>query len=224
MSKQVLLIEDDHELGAQVRSCLGQAGYGTHWLQTGRLLRSEDLRDFDLVILDIMLPGVFGLDILKALRNVSDLPVLVLSARNETSDKVRALKLGADDYLTKPFWPEELLERVRARLRRPSLDRQRRVESVGDVRIDCEGREVFVRGERVELTRSEFDVLALLAERPGAAVTRRALMTRVVSSERDASERALDVHVSRIRKKLGTDDVVETVRGIGYRLKIRDSA
>jgi two-component system response regulator MtrA len=143
--------------------------------------------------------------------------VLILSARDGTADKIRALKLGADDYLTKPFWPEELIERVRARLRRPTLVRADVVE-VGALRIDRVRHEVQVAGERVALTRVEFDFLAALAQRPGAAVTRQWLVEHVLTSERDGSERTLDVHVSRLRKKLGPGIPIETVWGIGYRL------
>ena len=115
----------------------------------------ETLPDVDLVVLDLMLPGAYGMDLLKQLREHSVVPVLVLSARNDTADKVRALKLGADDYLTKPFWPEELLERVRARLRRPTMARER-VVTVGPLRLDLEGREVSLNGVAVDLTPVEF--------------------------------------------------------------------
>jgi two-component system response regulator MtrA len=165
-----------------------------------------------------MLPGVYGMDVLKQIRASSDVPVLVLSARVETADKIRALKLGADDYLTKPFWPEELVERVRARLRRPALERAAGT-TIGNLFVDLSRREVLVDQERVELTRSEFELLAQLAAQPGAAITRRALAERVLDPDRDASERTLDVHVSRLRKKLGSGVVIETVWGIGYRLR-----
>jgi len=186
-------------------------------------LTSAELASVELVVLDLMLPGTHGLDILKQLRNLSDVPVLVLSARNETSDKVRALKLGADDYMTKPFWPEELVERVRARLRRPTLERVDGVVDVGAVRIDRAERTVALDGKRIELTRVEFDLLAMLAERVGSAVTRRSLADRVLDPEREGDERTLDVHISRLRKKLGPDAVIETVWGIGYRLATRQA-
>src|SRR5690348_5548395 len=109
-----------------------------------------------------MLPGAYGLDVLKAMRKDADVPVLVLSARNDTSDKVRSLQLGADDYVTKPFWPEELVARVRARLRRPTLEREGALQ-VGDLSIDADARRVLVSGESVELTRVEMGVLAALA-------------------------------------------------------------
>ncbi|HWL87072.1 MAG TPA: response regulator transcription factor [Polyangiaceae bacterium] len=217
MVRRVLLVEDDHELGAQIVQRLRDNGYEPVWWKEGRKVHEDDLRGFDLVIVDLMLPGVYGMDMLKDMRGRSDVPVLVLSARNAASDKVRALQLGADDYMTKPFWPEELIERVRARLRRPALERGDVVE-VGALRIDRARREVQVKGERVELTRVEFEFLSALAERPGEAMTRRWLAERALDPERDGHERTLDVHVSRLRKKLGSGAFVETVWGIGYRL------
>lgn len=217
MSKRLLIIEDDPKLGEQLIQHLSKAGFTTTWWKEGRLLEDEERQSFDLVVVDLMLPGVYGFEILKDLRATSEVPVVVLSARNETSDKVRALKLGADDYITKPFWPEELVERVRARLRRPILERNAGVQ-IGALRIDRERREVLVDGAPIEMTRVEFDLLSVLAERPGAAVTRRSLVERVLDGSRDGDERTLDVHVSRIRKKLGPATFVETVWGIGYRL------
>lgn len=220
MPKRILVIEDDTALGTQVVARLLDAGYDPIWWKEGRRVRSkEDLPDVELVLLDIMLPGTYGLDILKDLRVHSDVPVLVLSARNDTSDKVRALKLGADDYMTKPFWPEELVERVAARLRRPILSRFDCIE-VGVLRIDRARREVTVRGETMTLSRLEFDLLLVLAERPGVAVTRKIIADRALDPENESAERNLDVYISRLRKKLGADVAIETVWGIGYRLVV----
>jgi two-component system response regulator MtrA len=218
VSQRILIIEDDHKLGLQILERLRSAGYAPQWLDEGRLLSRTELDTYGLVILDLMLPGIYGMDVLKDLRAQSDVPVLVLSARIETSDKIRALKLGADDYITKPFWPEELIERVRARLRRPTLARGAGIE-IGNLFIDTNRRDVLVDKQRVELTRSEFDVLALLAEQPGVAITRRALAERALASDRDSCERTLDVHISRLRRKLGPRVGIETVWGIGYRLR-----
>ena len=219
MSRRLLIVEDDEELGAQIVARLQAAGFEPTWWKEGRRLTQDELPKVELVVLDLMLPGMYGMDMLKDLREHSEVPVLVLSARNDTADKVRALQLGADDYMTKPFWPEELVERVRARLRRPKLERSDVLE-VGILRIDRARREVSVRGERVEVTRVEFDFLLALAERPGEAVTRRWLAERVLDPDRNGDERTLDVHVSRLRKKLGREAIVETVWGIGYRLGV----
>jgi DNA-binding response OmpR family regulator len=217
MPPQVLLLEDDEQLGAQIARHLEAAGLQCSWRKDGARLTSDELRDVALVVLDLMLPTLHGFDVLKHLRAFSDVPVLVLSARNDTPDKIRSLKLGADDYMTKPFWPEELVERVRARLRRPVLERDSALQ-LGALCIDKQRREVTLARKPVALTRLEFDLLLILAERAGAAVTRRALVERVLDPERDGDERTLDVHVSRLRKKLGSP-LIETVWGIGYRLR-----
>lgn len=217
VSKRILIIEDDAALGAQVVKRLKDAGYDPIWWKEGRRLFPGDLPDVELVLLDLMLPGTYGMDMLKDLRVHSDVPVLVLSARNDTSDKVRALKLGADDYMTKPFWPEELLERVAARLRRPILSRTDCIE-VGTLRIDRSRRVVTVNGESISLSRLEFDLLLVLAERPDMALTRKIITERALDPENDGAERNLDVYVSRLRKKLGSSVTLETVWGIGYRL------
>ena len=152
------------------------------------------------------------------------MPVLVLSARNEAASKVRALELGADDYMTKPFWPEELVARVGARLRRPALARGGPVRA-GPLSVDLEARRVEVDGAPVDLTRAEFDLLAALARRPGAAVSRDWLLEHVLDPDRSATVRTLDVHFSRIRRKLGgAADRIATVWGVGYRLETGDRA
>lgn len=219
MAQRVLLVEDDERLGRQVVDCLRRGGFEPTWVQDGAEAMALSPEPFALLVLDLMLPGAHGLDVLKHLRRDSDVPVLVLSARNDTLDKVRALELGADDYLTKPFWPEELLARVQARLRRPAL--QREAESVfGELSLDLAGRRAAVAGQEVELTRVEFDLLAALARRPGAAVSRAWLVEHVLDPEREGTERTLDVHVSRLRRKLGpAGRRVATVWGVGYRLE-----
>ena len=214
----VLLIEDDEALGRQVVKHLEEAGFSAVWWRRGRIIDASDYREIALVILDLMLPGVAGLDILRQLRKDSDVPVLVLSAREDSKDKVRALQLGADDYVTKPFWPEELIERVRARLRRFVMDRSSQVK-LGGLSIDGAKREVTVDGERLDLTRVELDLLLALVHRVGEPVSRKWLLANVLDPEKEATERTLDVHISRLRKKLGDTTAIETVWGIGYRLR-----
>jgi two-component system response regulator MtrA len=220
MLGRVLLVEDDPNLGAMVRTHLERAGYSVAWARDGDVAIAEAPDDYDLVVLDLMLPGAYGLDVLKHLRRRSGVPVLVLSARNETPDKVRALQLGADDYVTKPFWPEELLARVRARLRRPRLEPGDTIRA-GPFVLDVAGRRAQVDGRTCELTRVEFDFLVALARRPGAAVARADLAEEVLDAERHGGERTLDVHASRLRKKLGEHGRhVRTAWGIGYRLDL----
>jgi len=215
MVDRILLVEDDEKLGAQIVEHLEGASLVVRWLKDGDEARGADLEFISLVILDLMLPGTYGMDLLKIYRERSDVPVLILSARNETADKVRGLQLGADDYVTKPFWPEELVARVTARLRRPVMSRGDSL-TVGPFELDTGARRVEVGGERVDLTPTEYDVLEALARRPDNAITRAALATAALDQ---GYERTLDVHVSRLRKKLGEHAKhIETVWGIGYRL------
>jgi len=219
MPHRILLVEDDENLGRQIVEVLRAADFDPTWLKNGDDALLASPNDYQLLILDLMLPGAYGLDVLKSFRVESDVPVLILSARNDTEDKVRALRLGADDFVTKPFWPEELLARVHARLRRPVLQRQGVIQS-GELAIDVAGRRVLVGEHPVELTRVEFDLLAALAKRPGAAVPRSWLAEHVLDPEREGTERTLDVHISRLRKKLGESGKrVATVWGVGYRLE-----
>ena len=219
MCPRILLVEDDRRLGEQVVETLKAAGHEVVWLRDGDAAMRTSPVGFDLAILNLMLPGAYGLDVLKQLRKTSALPVLVLSAVQATPDKVRALALGADDFVSKPFWPEELLARIEARLRRPEMRRGGRVE-VGRLVLDLDGRTATVDGEAVTLTRLEFDLLAALARKSGAAVSRAWLVDHVRDGERDGADRTLDVHVSRIRRKLGgAARQLSTVWGVGYRLE-----
>jgi DNA-binding response OmpR family regulator len=223
MADKILIVEDDEKLGAQICESLRRSGYESVWVRTGEEAMRLSPGDYGLLVLDLMLPGAHGLDVLKRLRDRSDLPVLILSARNETTDKVRAFGLGADDYVTKPFWPEELLARVRARLRRPLLARSGVIE-LGILTVDLTARRITVAGKSVELTRVEFDLLAALARRPGAAIARVWLVEHVLDPEREGGERTLDVHVSRLRRKLGPcARWIATVWGVGYRLEVPET-
>ena len=146
MTDRILLVEDDVELGRQLTAHLQRKGFAVTWLEDGDRAMVEDPTQYALIVLDLMLPGAYGLDVLKAARTTAEVPVLILSARNETSDKVRALELGADDYVTKPFWPEELVARIQARLRRPAMQREGRVIQAGDLELDLAGRRADARG------------------------------------------------------------------------------
>ncbi len=218
MSNRILLVEDDVALGGQVVRSLSQAGFEPHWVQDGDAARDLDPDEYRVIVLDLMLPGTYGMDLLKRYRLKSEVPVLILSARDDTADKIRGLKLGADDYVTKPFFPEELIARIQACLRRPNLVGIERLV-VGAIQVDLERREVSNARGTLSLTPVEFEILALLARRKGSAVTREALVDAALDSAQDSSRRTLDVHISRLRSKLGDDATqLETVWGIGYRL------
>ena len=180
---------------------------------------------YAIVILDVMLPGLSGVDVCRALRAESDVPILMLTARDAEADRVLGLELGADDYVTKPFSSAELLSRVRAILRRRELDRVNggtTVRRLGGLQIDLGRSEVLVDGERVHLTLSEFKVLSLLAEQPESVISRRELMQHLWASDYVGDEHACEVHVSNLRRKIERDpsrpERLVTVRGLGYKL------
>jgi DNA-binding response OmpR family regulator len=223
VAEQILLIEDDEPLGREVVGHVGAAGYKVVWLRDGDEALEHDVRPYALVVLDLMLPRTHGFDVLKRIRERSDTPVLVLSALKTLPDKVRALGLGADDFMTKPFWPEELIARLKARLRRPEMRRGGALR-FGSVVLQVGARRVEVDGRPIELTRVEFDLLAALARRPGQAVSRAWLLENVLDPDREATERVLDNHVSRVRRKLGAmGSRITTVWGVGYRLDSHDA-
>jgi len=216
---RLLLVEDHDQLGRQISEWLGAAGFAVDWIRDGDEALAAPFARYQLLILDLTLPGASGFEILAHVRREDvRVPVLILSAHNDTRDKVHALDLGADDYLTKPFWPQELVARVKARLRRPEL-RTSDTLQIGELSIDVGRRLVLVESLPVDLTRAEFDILAALARRLGAAVSRAWLLEHIMGLESGATERTLDVHVSRLRKKLGpAGSHIATVWGVGYRL------
>ena len=218
MPNRILLVEDDEALGRQVCDTLSRAGFDPHWVRDGDAARELDPNTYSVVVLDLMLPGTYGMDLLRLYRRRSEVPVLILSARDDTADKIRGLKLGADDYVTKPFFPEELVARVQACVRRPNLVGSDQA-AAGSIRIDLERRVASTSAGALSLTPVEFDILALLVRRKGSAVSRDAIVDAVLDPSLDGSRRTLDVHISRLRTKLGdAAGQLETVWGIGYRL------
>ena len=222
----ILVVDDDPGVLDVVAFTLRREGFDVDEERDGaRALAAARARAYDIVILDVMLPEISGTDVCHALRAESDVPIVMLTARDAERDRVRGLELGADDYVTKPFSSAELLSRVRAILRRRELDRATTgaaVRSLGGLHLDLVRHEVTVDGEPVRLTLSEFKVLALLAERPERIVSRRELMQHLWSSEHVGDEHACEVHISNLRRKIEHDPTrperLVTVRGMGYKL------
>ena len=226
MSERILLVDDDAGVRDVVAFPLRREGFEVDEERDGAAaLDAARARSYDIVILDVMLPELPGTDVCRALRAESDVPIVMLTARDAELDRVNGLELGADDYVTKPFSSAELLSRVRAILRRRELDRANGglpVRRLGGIGIDLGRQEVHVDGERVHLTLSEFKVLALLAERSDNPVSRRELMQHLWASEHVGDEHACEVHISNLRRKIEKDPSrpqrLVTVRGSGYKL------
>jgi DNA-binding response OmpR family regulator len=214
----VLLVEDEHSIGSMTRGYLERSGWRVVWVRSGEEGLAELSRhQIRIVILDIRLPGIDGFDVARLVRTRSDVPILMLTARDEEPDRVAGLELGADDYLTKPFSPRELVARMKAVLRRTDGRGAEEVLTLDDVVLNRNAREVAVDGKAVELTTKEFDLLATLLENPGIVVSRDQLLDRVWGMTYPGGTRTVDVHVAQLRRKLGRPELIHTVRGAGYK-------
>ena len=222
MASRILIVDDDVEMCGLLGEYLASEGHEVEAHSTGRgaVERALDGR-FSLVVLDVMLPGLDGFEILRRLRAKSSVPVMMLTARGEDVDRIVGLELGADDYLPKPFNPRELVARVRAVLRRgqPASDDDVALQAAG-IRLDPARREVTADGAPVDLTTTEFEILRTLLASAGRVVPRERLMELARGPEWAAFERSVDVHVSHLRRKLGDDPraprLIKTVRSVGY--------
>jgi phosphate regulon transcriptional regulator PhoB len=229
MSAYVLIVEDDRDVVSLLKYNLQSEGYTVGTVSDGSLAMAEIRRRRpDLVILDLMLPGIGGLEICRLLRRSerdASIPVLMLTARGEESDRIVGLEVGADDYLTKPFSVRELVARVRALLRRTAPDRSSHVIQIENLVIDPQEHRVRIGENTVELTALEFRILFLLASHPGMVFSRDQLLDRAWGHDRSVTQRSVDVYVRRLREKMGAhapeNDYIQTVHGVGYRFKGR---
>lgn len=224
----ILLVEDDDSIAEPLRKGLEREGYTVHRVATGR--EALATTGAEMVLLDLGLPDIDGLDVCRRIRASSDVPIIVVSARGEEIDRVLGLELGADDYLTKPFSVRELVARIRAILRRTVAEPTSAasaddavVQRIGDLEIDRRTHRVRLGEEDLELTPKEFALLALLAEDPGALRTRAEILDQVWDPNWYGPTKTLDVHVASLRKKLGDPGWIETVRGVGFRLRAADA-
>lgn len=225
MNERILVVEDSEAILDSITDALAAEGFETQGLADGAaalaLARAEP---FDLVILDLMLPGLSGTEVCRRLRAESPVPIIMLTARDSEADRVLGLEIGADDYITKPFSEVELLSRVHAIMRRRELDRagDSTTRRLGGLSIDVVRHEVFVEDKPVALSPSEYKLLALLADQPGRVFTRREIMQYLWQSTYVGDERACDAHISSLRKKIERDrtnpERILTVPGFGYKL------
>jgi len=214
---QILLVEDEDTIAEPLAEGLRREGFEVERAATGAEALAAP--EPDLVLLDLRLPDMDGLDVCRRLRERSQVPIIVVTARGEEADRVVGLELGADDYVVKPFGLRELIARIRAVTRRTSPHHAAATLRVGGLEIDERARRAALDGRDLELTPKEFDLLAALAGDAGAAISRRRLLEEVWETSWYGSSKTIDVHVASLRRKLGDPGWIETVRGIGFRLR-----
>jgi DNA-binding response OmpR family regulator len=225
-TRRILLVEDEKAIRDAVAAYLEKENYWITTAADGQEAIDEFAKhDFDLVILDLMLPKVPGERVCRTIRDTSDTPIIMLTAKGEVEDRIVGLELGADDYLVKPFSPRELVARVRALLRRVhvSEEPQREIHEYGELTIDVSGHKVMVNGKEVDLTASEFKLLTTLSRYPGRVYSRMELVEKVLGYDFEGYERTIDSHVKNLRAKIGDDPRnpkwLFTVHGVGYRFE-----
>ena len=226
MAKTVLIVEDDRNIADLLRLYLEKEGY-TVVIAPDGMRGVEQFRTVhpSLVLLDVMLPGLDGWGVCRAIRDNSDVPIIMLTAKGEVEDRIIGLELGADDYLVKPFSPRELVARARALLRRVHADSepQREVLEFGELTIDVSGHKVLVNNEEIDLTASEFKLLTTLSRYPGRVYSRMELVEKVLGYDFEGYERTIDSHVKNLRAKIGDNPRspkwLHTVHGVGYRFE-----
>ncbi|HEU5215747.1 MAG TPA: response regulator transcription factor [Gaiellaceae bacterium] len=215
----ILVVEDEDAIADPLVAGLRREGYDVVRVATGE--DALEASPTDLVLLDLRLPDIDGLDVCRRLRERSRVPIIVLTARGEETDRVVGLELGADDYVVKPYGLRELIARIRAVMRRgAALGGASGPLRVGELEVDERARRASLGGQELELTPKEFDLLAALARDPGAALTRQRLLAEVWQTSWYGSSKTIDVHVAALRRKLGDPGWIETVRGVGFRLRV----
>jgi two-component system, OmpR family, response regulator len=218
MSGTVLPIEDEESIATVVRAYLERDGYKVAWARSGADGLAELSRHaVRLVVLDIGLPDINGFEVCRQIRSRSTVPILMLTARDDEIDRVTGLEVGADDYVSKPFSPRELVARIKAILRRTDGEGSQERLVLGDIELNGPAREVKVAGHSVDLRAKEFDLLAFLMENRGIVVSRDTLLDRVWGMEYAGGSRTVDVHVAQLRSKLGRPNLIRTIRGAGYK-------
>jgi two-component system alkaline phosphatase synthesis response regulator PhoP len=224
MKQRILVVDDEINIQELIRVNLEQAGFEVEIADNGiAALGKFEANKPDLIILDLMLPGKDGYDVCKAIRKTSNVPIIMLTAKETELERVLGLELGADDYITKPFSPLELIARIKAVLRRSSGQEDDEADeyTVGSIFMKVGTREVLVKGKPVDLTRKEFDLLHTFMQNAGKVLTREFLLQKVWGYEYEGETRTVDVHIRHLRRKLGPEgeERIETIHGVGYKLR-----
>lgn len=224
MKQRVLVVDDEVPIQELIKFNLEQAGFEVEVAGDGNeALEAFEANKPDLVVLDLMLPGKDGYDVCRAIRKSSNVPIIMLTAKETELERVLGLELGADDYITKPFSPLELVARIKAVLRRSSGQEEEDIDEfkVGSIYMQVETREVQVKGQQIDLTRKEFDLLHIFMLNEGKVLTREFLLQKVWGYEYEGETRTVDVHIRHLRRKLGPEgeERIETIHGVGYKLR-----
>lgn len=218
MPKKILIVDDEPQIVEICRDYLKAAGYETVTAANGLLGLSLARREKpDLIVLDLMMPEMDGLEMTRTIRRESDVPIIMLTARVEETDKLIGLELGADDYITKPFSPRELVARIRVVLRRVTSAPESDVIRVGEIELDRAHYEIHLSDKTISLTSTEFEILATLMSQPGRIFSRAQLLIATHGVSFESLERAIDSHIRNLRRKLEPDDLIVTVHGVGYK-------
>lgn len=222
---KILIVDDDENICEVIRMYLNSSNYDNRIINNGKDVENAFMEyKPDLVLLDIMLPNIDGIDVLKWIRKESEVPVIMLTAKGDTFDKVLALELGADDYIVKPFEPKELLARVKAVMRRYNTDStNKEIIDYSDLNVDANSYNVLYRGEEIKMPPKEFELLYYLASNKNKVFTREQLLCEVWGYDYPGDSRTVDVHIKRLREKLpeGINWQIETVWGVGYKFEVK---
>lgn len=216
----VLVVDDDQSISMLLQQYLQERGLDVYTVSSG--LECLDFiveQDVQAIVLDVMMPGIDGFETLREIRKVSNIPVIMLTARGESMDRIIGLEMGADDYVSKPFEPRELLARLKALFRRMNRVSEPKLSTsiqIGDLELIVDQRKVLLNSEPISLTGMEFNILQILLERTGRVVTRDGMMNALKGEDWIVYDRSIDVHISHIRKKLGDASIIKTIRGVGY--------
>jgi two-component system, OmpR family, response regulator BaeR len=222
MSRNILVVEDEEKIARLLKDYLENSGFSVTWLNNGSLVIPRVKKQPpDLILLDVMLPGMDGMEVCKELRKFSMVPVIMITARAEEIDRLLGLELGADDYICKPFSPREVVARVKTVLRRANPETATPQFILGEIAVDVDSREVIVAGKELKLTPSEFGLLKEMMSQPGRVFTRNELLNKVQGYDFEGYDRTIDTHIKNLRKKLGKmlpgEDIIQSIYGSGYK-------
>ena len=222
MSRNILVVEDEEKIALLLKDYLENSGFSVSWLNNGSLVIPRIKKQPpDLILLDVMLPGMDGMEVCKELRKYSMVPVIMITARAEEIDRLLGLELGADDYICKPFSPREVVARVKTVLRRAHPEAATPQFILGEIAVDVDSREVIVAGKELKLTPSEFGLLKEMMSQPGRVFTRNELLNKVQGYDFEGYDRTIDTHIKNLRKKLGKmlpgEDIIQSIYGSGYK-------